>query len=598
MTKGTKLNVPSALVAVLDEYEAKGGAFDCVMLSGVLGQARQSLQDPSADDNHAAWAECLAFALTGHEHGEKPWDTHFGPMGSGKDAAGNTVYFPDAREADQRIYEHWAARAHEARSPVMVARYADLVWDMAHFLGKTKRDVTYANLAAEAYLTLAALPEREEYHAFPEAERALSLGILIKNDDLRDRARAALLALQDAANGKGGRWWQAFDILEAQPKAGTTNDEWTSLAASLERILADSSNAADTKTLDPHSTEDVAKRLTRYYRRLDRHEEIMRLNLIVAQTFEQFGAMAGSMLAATVYQTSMEAYERAGKPADAQRILGLMEQANLDSVAHMQKFEREVEIPKEEVEKFIASIVVHSKEETFMRIAAEFLGSQNEAEESLRETAKSSPLIAMIGKSKLSGNRVVAQIGSIEDDPTGNLIERMNQHLGMSTNWLGWTMREAREKHSWTADDLTAFINRTGLFGDAKLLREGIAAWLDKDHVKAIHVLIPQVETGLRTLVRRCGRPTTKPDRNMKQARMVITMGDIVTSDETAAALGKRGNDFMLHFRALFADPRGHNLRNDVAHGLMPADAADAGNMLWVVHALLLLGAWLTPVEG
>lgn len=76
---------------------------------------------------------------------------------------------------------------------------------------------------------------------------------------------------------------------------------------------------------------------------------------------------------------------------------------------------------------------------------------------------------------------------------------------------------------------------------------------------------------------------------------MVITMGEILFHEETASALGKHGPDIVLHFRAFYADPRGHNLRNDLAHGLASAESLNAGTNMWVVHSLLLLGAWLKP---
>ena len=146
-----------------------------------------------------------------------------------------------------------------------------------------------------------------------------------------------------------------------------------------------------------------------------------------------------------------------------------------------------------------------------------------------------------------------------------------------------------------SADDIATWANRTGLFGDGRLLREGLAAWITEDHLKAAHILVPQIEAGFRALIGRCGRPTTKAHPRMKQARVVVTMGDILFHDETAEALGAHGPDILLHFSALYADPRGHNLRNDIAHGVLPIEGINAGIMLWVVHSLLMLGAWLKP---
>jgi hypothetical protein len=122
------------------------------------------------------------------------------------------------------------------------------------------------------------------------------------------------------------------------------------------------------------------------------------------------------------------------------------------------------------------------------------------------------------------------------------------------------------------------------------LLREGVPAWLTEDHCKAVHILVPHVEAGLRALLSRLGRPTTKAHRDMSQARVVITMGELLHNEENAAALGPNGTDFVLHFRCLYTDPRGEKWRNGIAHGLLPPNRIHPGMTLWVIHSLLLLG--------
>jgi len=46
-------------------------------------------------------------------------------------------------------------------------------------------------------------------------------------------------------------------------------------------------------------------------------------------------------------------------------------------------------------------------------------------------------------------------------------------------------------------------------------------------------------------------------------------MGDMLYAKDVKEALG---DDLTIHFMALYADPRGFNLRNDLAHGLLSAD--------------------------
>ena len=64
-------------------------------------------------------------------------------------------------------------------------------------------------------------------------------------------------------------------------------------------------------------------------------------------------------------------------------------------------------------------------------------------------------------------------------------------------------------------------------------------------------------------------------------------MGDILNSTELAEALGP---DLTLYFLALFADPRGINLRNELAHGLIKPGQITEHLVRLLIHALLVFG--------
>jgi hypothetical protein len=589
------LVVPPDIEAVVADYNTRTDAYTVMDIYSALCTARQALENPTRSENSGAWAEVLAFGLTGTEHNEKPWGTYFGPIGSGTRENGETVYFPDVKQADAVILTHWKERARSAAAPVLVARYNDLVWDMSKLIAGERREVEFARRAIDAYLGAVRQNGRDAHDAFPDAERALALSIQIDDQTRRDAARAALLNLHKQAVLENTMWWRAYDALDAQPKSGLTQAERDDLVADLESVLLRCSDTSDSTKFNPHDVESAANKLVTHYRRVDKKDEIIRLHLAVAKTFEHFGSMADAMLASTVLQTSMDAYRQAGMPADAERILRLIEKSNVESIAQMTRHEHRQEIPAEVVEQFLAHVIADTKEETFHRLACEFLTIRAKMEEALKESEKSSPLATIIPRTKLKGDRVVAHIGSLWEDPIGHLIDETNMYLALTTPWLGWAMDRAKERHALEASDFEGWANRTGLFGDGVLLREGIAAWMAADYLKAAHMLVPQVEAGFRALVGRCGRPTTKSHPQMPQARMVITMGEILFNEETAPALGTHGPDIVLHFRTLYADPRGHNLRNDLAHGLASPGSLHAGIMLWVVQSLLLLGAWLKP---
>lgn len=180
-------------------------------------------------------------------------------------------------------------------------------------------------------------------------------------------------------------------------------------------------------------------------------------------------------------------------------------------------------------------------------------------------------------------------IGSVEEDRFGRAIHQASQNFGLEAIWLDQALNKTMEVHQPVAEHFVSWANRHDLFPDRTLLLHGVRAWIDGDFIKAVSVLTPQVELALRTIVGRMGRPTTKAHPTVKAASVVLNMGDILYNDELRAAFGP---DISLHFISLYADPRGHNLRNQMAHGTLEAEAMHQGTANLLIHTLLVLGVW------
>jgi lysyl-tRNA synthetase class 1 len=146
------------------------------------------------------------------------------------------------------------------------------------------------------------------------------------------------------------------------------------------------------------------------------------------------------------------------------------------------------------------------------------------------------------------------------------------------------------EKHGNDPGMFVAWANRLELFSDVTFLLEGVNAWLADDLVKAVHVLVPQIEHGLRKIAEDAGEPVTKSHRVSEGVGVSIGMGDILNSKN--GVVETLGPDITLYFLALYADPRGRNVRNRVAHGLLTPEDVSEGLVRWLVHTLLVLGFW------
>ena len=80
--------------------------------------------------------------------------------------------------------------------------------------------------------------------------------------------------------------------------------------------------------------------------------------------------------------------------------------------------------------------------------------------------------------------------------------------LGLSEIWLERALSKLFETHNVLPEHVASWANRLGIFDDVTFVLDGVEAWYGGDLVKAIHVLVPQVERGLRGVVGQCDEPT------------------------------------------------------------------------------------------
>ena len=260
----------------------------------------------------------------------------------------------------------------------------------------------------------------------------------------------------------------------------------------------------------------------------------------------------------------------------------------------MSEFSVPVEISKKAIDDFVAGTVVDDPGLTLAKIAAAFLPCVSKMEESVAKLAIDAPLFAMLPQQLFADDHVAGKVGSVDDDASGRLLRQTLQWLQFHLPWLRACVYAATEKHDLTPNAFVAWANRQGLFdaGKVPLLTAGFQAWFDKDNVKALHILIPQIEAALRNMVDRVGKPVTKAAGTVPGVSVAINMSDILFNSATIAALGPMGSNLALYMKAIYADPRGMNIRNQFAHGLLDADEIHEGIVLWIVHTLLVVGTW------
>jgi lysyl-tRNA synthetase, class I len=472
----------------------------------------------------------------------------------------------------------------------------ELVWDIAPVKTGRRGDYKMAQMAADAYI--AAASEKytsDEIYRFQYAFRSFDLAASLNDAGRVDKARDQIMALHRTSfSNEMKLWWMAYEFLNER-RGALPDKERDELTADLETVLARSAQIGNPKTFDPHMAKNAAGHLIKHYTRGKSTADVQRLYQIIAKAMEHHAGLGNAMLASVFLQESVDAYRKAGLKDEAERVRILMQSKISEARHEMKAVTTKFRIPKEHMDAFLEQVVTDDLGTTFVRIATQFLPRRQEVEKQVEELLKTAPLMAHISTSVMTDNRVAARIGSVEDDPYGRVINQAKMDFGFSDVWLHNALVRAFEKHALVPEQIVAWANRLELYEETTFLVEGVTAWMDGDQIKALHVLVPQVEHALRQIAGNLGKPVTRAHPTVAGVSVAIGMGDILYSKEITDAIGP---DLTLYFLALYADPRGLNLRNELAHGLLKASHTHAGVVMWVIHTLLILGVWKELAAG
>lgn len=579
------LTPPATTIAVLEEIESAQQPTVDYEVAGKLSGLHQA-DGLSEAERRGAWAEASAFNFRLME--ESPWHTRYGPVFTATKNDGSPYYAPDIAEIDDEIVSHWEQRSNEAKHPLLRARYADVAWDLKKVVTGKQADIQLAQRAIDAYLDgiKAKLFNEPQIIAVHAAQRALTLALSINDKTRIQQAKDVMLALfqENAQPGHIGVWATLYDALTDNKKIGLTPGEKDHLIQGLQHILGTAIVQGDKQQFNPWSAEQAARRLAAHHEQQGKKEEAQNAIRAYGSAFEQLAAQANPVLAMTWLQPVHDEYKNRGMKDDAARVLAASAEKGKNIASDMKEVRTSVTITDEQMKEVVDFMTEGTPREALLRIAAQFIPNTGKIKAFLQELLTTAPFMARIGVTRIVGDHFAAQAGSTEEDPEGRLIMQLAQNIQIENGFLHQSLAHLRSKTTITAEEILAVLDESPIFAPERrpLLQEGIQAYLDGDHIKALHVIIPQIEQALRQLLSLTGAATLKTGRNgMMQLK---NLNDILHESAIKTSLGE---DLRLYLLTFLADERGLNIRNTISHGLAAPEQFNQGLSDQTLHALL-----------
>ena len=393
-----------------------------------------------------------------------------------------------------------------------------------------------------------------------------------------------------------GVWIFPFDTLY-DTKGLLTPEQEGRIISDLEKMLERTSSKGKPEEFDPFGAQAAAERLARHYNSGRLRTSVQRVIKTYGQSFEKIAKEASPILAMAWLQPVVERYEQEGLKHEAEQLQLLAAKKGERISDDLKQFSVKVEVKQKEMDDLVHHLLGSGDlRKSLDRIAHYFIPRADEAQKLLEKIKTDAPLISMIPITVIEKNgRPTAKIGSVDEDAEGRLYQQLGETVSFYQPFLVFVFDKLREKYTPSVEHLLSYLDQSPLFAESRrqLLQEGLHAYEQGDFVKAIHVLVPQVEQSLRNLLGLIRIPTTKTVARHPGIEDVKSMNDVLGDSRVRQAMSE---NLWRYLSVVYIERRGGlNLRNDLAHGLVGPKSFNRGTADRVVHTLFALSLMRIP---
>lgn len=503
----------------------------------------------------------------------------------------------DFQDADVALLAEIASELDDAW---VRARIADLVWLRRH----TPRSVTHALIAIDAYREIPLNSDTWANGSRDCWDRAFTLAIQLgagAGSRLAEMEAALLAKLNQDAAAEGFFFLSISRILFENNLCRSHRRHIAELLATRGQALA--SGGAQ------YNARSYLEAAAQWYGRLNERELQADMVCAVAEAWasEAIARASGDepshTVAVTFYEKSIQAYKgvprslRAARRVD-ERIAELhkkLEAAGTASLNEMSRFSTPSIDISEMVEEARASVRNKPAMDALHALANVAPGvKKRKIEETAEMMLRDYPLQAIFATTMMSRDgRVIARrpgIGERGSDDYrltvwAEMVKHYNMEISLTVQAQIWPALQAfLLEHRVREADLAQLASQSPIIpqGRETLVGKALFAGFEQDLVTSLHLLVPQVEHLARWHLKAAGvKTTTLSSEGIENENGLSTLVDV---PEFVAIFGE---DLAFELKALFCDPFGANLRNEVAHGLLDAGSCQSAQTVYAWWLLL-----------
>ncbi len=559
----------------------------------ICTELKKLLPENKDDIDSSLLAEVMAFDfMEDYEDKKSGWGTYFGPMYVITSKEGSVTESPSIQLISPEMIEYWNRRISESKNPLLIARYAGLVWDFQHKITGNNPNHQICRTYIKALILISQnKTQGHQVYVFHKLERALKLSMELNDNEIINDCKDALISFEkiNAEDTKPGLWGYCFDLLVSNKKVKLSKDEETKIIDDLIsrfRRLSDIDNP-DSK-IDIWAAENAANRLASYYRKKNNNEQVKDILLTLGNAFKSLINDTTGMQASSLTEQLYNIYKNFNLHEEAEELLISLRELGPKNSSEMGTVSHSFNIPKDKLEKYVNSMVKGTVQDFLNRFVITYTPNKEKTKEQIFDLRKSAPMMYLLSTTiQDEKGRAIARIGSLENDLEGHIAKTISETFYFSSLFIRLIIDKAQLKFKLSTNDILTYIENSPIIKKERLsiISKSLDAYFSNDYIVFIHLLIPQIEEAIRSIVEMAGGNVLKQTRG---GSFHLRAFDEILRDEII--LDALGEDFADYFRILFTDQRGWNLRNNVCHGLKEANMFNSQIADRLLHALLCLG--------
>jgi hypothetical protein len=504
----------------------------------------------------------------------------------------NGITIPPIDFFSKECLDYLEGRAFSTKNPIISARFCDVVWDFR------KNNIELAENAIKGYLECANIFKKNSWgiEYATAISRAAYLASSINNSDLIESVKVFCLKELEYLS-KDNDYRFCIDIAKAiaNSKINLNGKQQEIILDILQKGIKFYTSEHDhvDKKLGPskgpnhHLSNSINETIILLNSKKKINVNGNEIKEKMADSFESEGDdffnKKNYLGAIMSFVKSEKIYQELGLTEKMNALRKKIQNAGILNYENLSEISIKQTIEKDKLDQYLNPLIGKDVRESLKSLssAPHFVPNLKNIQDFTAEINEKFALQAIIPKVILDDEGAV-RVSSKDDDIRDiSTIQNLILDINIGNIFLHELFNRLKNEQKMKSSDILQHFEEWGYANkdNISILAKGFDLYLNDDYLSSIHLLVFQFEDLLRNLLKAAGIPVITPNK-------YVTLESLIKNELFLSVAGK---NLIRYYEIVLIEPNGINLRNEIAHGLLPKKEMNEYNIERIIHVLLTL---------